>query len=244
MCVCVFQICHVDSPTPCWFSSLILYIYTVMTKNMILGMSVFGTYEYIAYHDWFTRPLVPPVRQREPHLMTQDHTPLLMAPIGAGLCSGVAQSIVMTGWEYVTTRNIYKHFGRRAIHHAIGYSSLFGSYECIRQSIQDRIVEPTMLKEYRIPGLRRDEPVAPLITSFLAGGVAGQVHHVVSYITTPWQTGHEWKQGGGGVASVGIRLPSWRSTMGAYLPTALAFVAFQYGGEMTERIMEEQKSHL
>ena len=29
--------------------------------------------------------------------------------------------------------------------------------------------------------------------------------------------------------------------MGAYLPTALAFVAFQYGGELTERMMEEEK---
>jgi hypothetical protein len=208
-------------------------------------MSVFGTYESIANHDGFTKeifwlPSILQQEQLEPMVtITVEEQTSLLAHIGAELCSGVAQSIVVTGWEYLTTRNIYKHFGRREVHHAIGYASLFGSYECIRRCIQGRVVEPIMLKEYVIPGLRRDEPVVPWMTSFFAGGVAGQVRHVVSHTTTPWQTGQEWKRGG--VRSVGIRLPSLRSTTGAYLPTALAFVAFQYGGELTERMMEEQK---
>ena len=66
--------------------------------------------------------------QGEPMVtITVEQQTSLLAHIGAGLCSGVAQSIVMTGWEYLNTRDIYKHFGPRAVHPTIGYASLFGS---------------------------------------------------------------------------------------------------------------------
>lgn len=99
-------------------------------------MSVIGAYESIANHDWFTKEILwlPPILQQEQQeqgepmvTITVEQQTSLLAHIGAGLCSGVAQSIVMTGWEYLNTRDIYKHFGPRAVHPTIGYASLFGS---------------------------------------------------------------------------------------------------------------------
>ena len=89
-----------------------------------------------------------------------------------------------------------------------------------------------------------DMTVIPMTTSFLAGGWAGQIHFIISHYTRHWQklslhpnktsenklrrTRRQWP-----------KPPKLRPTASAFLPTALCFVAFQYGGELTQKIIDE-----
>lgn len=230
---------------------------TDMMKNTILGMSVFGSYEYIAYH-WLankchgsitTSSSIPPQDDNDDYVLFNESIYIkaaerspVVAHFGAGVCSGLAQSTVMTVWEQ-PSRAKWPLVGRRAIHHAIGYASLFGSYEGFRRWIKSGIQTYLVTHEYQrdfIFTITKEDQywtqrqVVPLITSFLAGGFAGQVHHLVHHITWHWKKSSRPHR----------LLPPLRSTLGAFGPTALAFVAFQYGGELTERMIEEHSSRL
>ena len=66
------------------------------------------------------------------------------------------------------------------------------------------------------------------MASFVAGGVAGQAHFVMSHYLRQWKTSPR-------KSPVVFKPPKVRATMGAFLPTALSFLAFQYGGELAER---------
>lgn len=83
----------------------------------------------------------------------------------------------------------------------------------------------------------------PMATSFVAGGFAGQLHYIVSTYTRHWKlltlrsrdkTLQKQKH-----RRVWPKLPKLRPTAAAFIPTALCFVAFQYGGELTQRIIDE-----
>ena len=90
-----------------------------------------------------------------------------------------------------------------------------------------------------------DMTFVPMTTSFFAGGLAGQFHYIISHYTRHWQklslhpqtttskdklrqTRRQWP-----------KPPKLRPIAAAFLPTALCFVAFQYGGELTQKIIDE-----
>lgn len=229
-------------------------------------MSVFGSYEYIAYHllaDNLEEVLHDQASDdnndnvtihvtKSLYVTAAEQSPVV-AHFGAGVCSGLAQSLVMTGWEHWTKpkgrQQSWPYIGRRAVHHAVGYASLFGSYEWFRRHIHHGLHSYLLTEDHHrdmlimmddYPWMRREDglydvtPIA-LLTSFVAGGFAGQVQHVVSQATSQWQrTGMFVPRG----------MPFAQGTLGAFIPSALAFVAFQYGGELTERMMEDRKSQL
>jgi hypothetical protein len=195
-------------------------ILSELAKSTVLGITVFGTYEYIVHHYMKVNG-------------DTDARSTLLAHMGAGACAGLVQSSVLCTWELISKltshpsvpHNLRGSFlTRRAVHHATGYASLFGTFEAMRRLLM-----------YVSHPLEEKNPLSTsLVAAFLAGGIAGQVHHFVNYITSHWKLQlsmdlikHTRQY---------VLLPNLRANLSAFGPTALCFVAFHYGEELTERI--------
>lgn len=197
-------------------------ILSELAKSTVLGMTVFGTYEYLVHHYMKVNG-------------DTDARSTVLAHMGAGACAGLVQSSVLCAWELTSKltshpsapHNLRGTFlTRRAVHHATGYASLFGTFEAMRR-----------LLVYASHPLEEKNPHAlSLATAFLVGGIAGQVHHFVNYITSHWK----WQLSTDLIKHTRqyLLLPNRRANMSAFGPTALCFVAFHYGEELTERIRD------
>lgn len=139
---------------------------------------------------------------------------------------------------------------RRLIHHSLGYMTLFGTYECLRRQGRDHVQnilqsgEPWVAKhldwllEREIIGTRLsqdnqemyDLTSVSLLVSFGAGGFAGQAHYIVSHYLRQLRKATDHSRHI-------VRHPSPGTICAAFFPTALAFMAFQYGGEITQRML-------
>jgi hypothetical protein len=75
-------------------------------------------------------------------------------------------------------------------------------------------------------------------TTFLAGGVAGQVHHFVNYVTSHWELQLSSFDFLRKRAQQYSRLPNRRANIAAFGPTALCFVTFHFGEELTEQMRD------
>lgn len=146
---------------------------------------------------------------------------------------------------------------RRLYHHSLGYLSLFGTYEFMRRQGEEHVRELLQSGEpwvaERLDGLLKrdiihrkpatfkedsetyDLTAIPLLVSFGAGGFAGQAHFVVSHYLRQLRKSSE-------LTHHQIRHPRMAVICMAFVPTAFSFVAFQFGGELTERLLEEDTS--
>jgi hypothetical protein len=103
------------------------------------------------------------------------------------------------------------------IHHSIAHSVLFGCYESIKRGLLDESSDQREIPHFA--------------TVSLAGGLAGQIQHVVSHFTEQWlligveTTTTTPKPLVRFVASP----PTLRPILFAFLPSAISFVAFEYG---------------
>ena len=70
----------------------------------------------------------------------------------------------------------------------------------------------------------------PLLISFGAGGIAGQAHYMVSHYLRQWRQARDH-------VHHRLRHVTVGGTCVAFFPTAISFMAFQYGGELTERFL-------
>ena len=250
----------------------------------------------------------------------------LVVHFAAGATAGLMQSLVLDAWEvghYIWRTHHFHHsvdsasspkqqqakkfvslfrnintslIVRRALHHAVGYATLFGWYESIRRYLVQQTLDYLQHSEspfvpvwldilescrliHRNPnnGIY-DMTILPISVAFCAGGIAGQAHYVVSHLlkqqrqqlprqhssskhqhailveqatkksTTTAPTGttaakqQRHRPGSNNSFFKRVKPPSLRATMGAFLPTALSFVAFQYGGELTERWINDEVS--
>lgn len=197
------------------------------------------------------------------HASVRPDKPLtpLLAHFSAGALSGLAQSIVLDGWEIIVHRYygaLYtvpqRYLFRLAIHNAAGYASLFGCYELFRRCLTHFVYSyyesghksvPRTLDTMRRYGLISfqdncyDMSVVPLATAFFAGGFAGKVHHVVNHSSRYWKLMAKRRE-----ATMNRRLlprpPSFRATLSAFLPTGVCFLAFQYGTEFYDQLLDEK----
>jgi hypothetical protein len=187
----------------------------------------------------------------------------------------------------INTQLVY----RRAVHHSLGYATLFGCYEAIRRTLvvhsffrlaahdnkDDKIDSNSSnsnshdaLADNIIPwecssssssssfnignSSSTIEAAPPVVASFVAGGLAGQAHYCMSYYTRHWKWQHSHihsKQQHAAHATAPpppvsfpmavvtrkIPLPQSQAIRGAFIPTAITFVAFQYGGQVFAKIM-------
>lgn len=229
-------------------------------------MTVFGSYEYLVYyhlnkHESSSGDTVP---LSFSSAREQSTSTILLAHFGAGAVAGIMQSSVLTTWELVSKvsshnfnipHNLRTQFlMRRAVHHSIGYACLFGTYEATRRLFWHATYpfleqhDATLLDETNVNHTR--DIVVSLATAFFAGGFAGQVHQFVSYITSHWKLSLLMAQPTTSSTSNDFsikhharqytrQIPSFRSNLSAFVPTALCFVAFQYGEQVTSRLASE-----
>ena len=196
----------------------------------------------------------------------------LIAHFVAGSLAGLFQSLVMDTWEVVSywwthrrTESFVDHWKhgvnkrfiiRRLVHHSVGFATLFGTYESMRRWIIYQglnfspsdstyaVMESFILAAQDNGLLRRSESLVhetafvPVLSSFLAGGLAGQAHYVVSHYSSHWKL-HATKRK---THRMFPKPPTARAVLGGFLPTAVSFVAFQYGGELTARLLEDYES--
>jgi hypothetical protein len=198
----------------------------------MMGMVVFGTYEAtLKYLE----------RRKEYNI---GETPVIVHA-GSGMSAGVARSIFWMGWEKAVHKKkwIQEHpwfCVRTTIHHAIGYGALFGSYQGMRQSLVS--VDPlsiisdgatAVLKEMNDsseesvwnPSSVTDS--IPFAYTVVAGGIAGQVHHVLNHYTS------HWKQFRTKIPP----LPRFHPTISSFGTMALCFAAFEHGPNAVEGMM-------
>lgn len=226
----------------------------VLAKSYILGMTVFGTYEYLILHhkkdsDYAKNNL-------DSSFFSFRERSSILAHFWAGACAGLAQSSVMIAWElaskvqshHALPHNLRIQFVmRRAVHHSIGYASLFGTYEATRRLLLHsaypilKRLDATLMDMAHVNHTR---DVTLLVTSFVAGGIAGQVHQFVSYVTSHWKLQVLTEQSNGATslsnyAKTCSRLPTFKSNLSAFAPTGMCFVAFQYGSQVTARLVKQ-----
>ena len=185
-----------------------------------------------------------------------ETTPVIshyMAGAVAGSLQGIGGSVwdasalrltAYRGTNNVTppTPSLQQTLLRSTMQHAIAHSILFGSYESCKRLLLKVIFSDTDEGGFDRDSydndnalLQQQQPVASLLPHqrleffagvSVAGGLAGQFQHVASHILEQQQqqahkTGH--------VFSRWSALPSLRSTLWAFPPSAIAFLAFEYG---------------
>jgi hypothetical protein len=220
-------------------------------------VTVFGTYEYLVYH--FLN--VNDVPDHGSNFSFYSLATPVWIHATSGACAGVMQSVVLTCWELVAKvsshhlqlpHNLRTSFLlRRTVHHSVGYASLFGTYEATRRILLhavDSLYFDNRLEHSSVftntfsrntddsnKNINADytKEAVSLATAFIAGGTAGQVHQFVNFTTVQWKL--QILQTSRHISQI-IHLPPLRTNLSAFVPTALCFMAFQYGGDVTTRL--------
>jgi len=214
-------------------------------------MTVFGTYDFLVLHYMSINTDDSSSEDASSFSVSRERSTVL-AHFAAGACAGWMQSTVLTSWELATKmkahhmqlpHNIRTRFLiRRAVHHSIGYASLFGTYEATRRLLL-HAAYPFLQSHNATLSDNVNRNVVSLTAAFVAGGIAGQVHQFVSYITSHWKL--QALQSASSDFSVSRHakqysrlMPTLKANLSAFGPTALCFVAFQYGEDFTARLVE------
>lgn len=207
---------------------------TALVKNTLLGAAVFETYESTV------SALAPPqplksIQQCGGHddesavvVDALEHDAYARASLSthyfAGACGGSVHAIASTFWESLWNPSLVKTLPAMTIHHGIAHSVLFGSYETTKRALV------TTEEHY---SHNRHEQVAYFASVTLAGGIAGSIQQVVSTYTEQWLrigiveeipqpfTRH--------MVKFHASPPTLRSVAFAFPPSAISFVAFEYG---------------
>lgn len=154
----------------------------------------------------------------EPDEYTRASLPMhFFAGSVAGSVHGMA-SIFVEGNP--TLQSTLRYITWNTLHHTMAHGMLFGSYETFKRAIL-RVTED----EERMIGSSRTYHV---LTFSLAGGLAGLVQHLVTH----------YVEGGLGLANETLQIdwrpalrrpPAVRPLVLAFPPSAIGFVAFEYG---------------
>jgi len=233
-----------------------------MVRNTILGMCAFGIYEYIAIHrtNNTENTVIHSTLSRMKmdaslHRLAAESSSVLVHA-GAGACAGFAESLVLIAWKNLVetqtpTQKAHNHKNapRAILKQSLGYAALFGSYEYCRRLLEFSFYGTLQKQEHHILQALETYPaiantlrtqngefdVTPLrgAFAFCAGGLAGQVYHVVVQLVQRDVSQHFRRA---------IR-ETWK-TKPSFWPTGVCFLALEYGGAVTERVFEDQRSRL
>ena len=106
------------------------------------------------------------------------------------------------------------------LHHSLAHSVLFGSYQGTKIFLMQHMSDP----------LSGSNDVAQIASISIAGGVAGQFQHAISHLSEQWLGLTDEVSSSSILGRVRLAtLPSWRSTLLAFPPSAIGFLAFEYG---------------
>ena len=215
-----------------------------LVKNTILGASVFETYCYtVAY---LAPPPPVPTRRDDPNSTTTANNnnvslnvddEYARASLGvhtvAGACGGAVHGLVGTLWETVAGEraSFVNGLPPMILHHASAHAALFGSYELLKRQFLEW------------SGLDSQSQHGPayLASVSVAGGIAGQVQHIMSHYSEQWLRLDDVVATAESAAtttaatestttvSLKIRPPAVRSVLMAFPASAIGFIAFEYG---------------
>ena len=189
----------------------------VTIQGVVMGIVVFGTYDGLLQL-WERRQNRNSDGENE--LVSSGEASVLVHT-GAGAAAGLTRSLVWVGWERWVHNMPHSSLFclRTAIHRTVGFGSLFGSYQATRHFLSRNLLARSDTSE----GL--DDSI---LETALAGGFAGQVHHVVQHYTFHWRQFHP-------------KLPPpprWKPVVNSFGPMALCFLALEYGGGGAEDFLE------
>lgn len=214
-----------------------------LVKNTLLGAAVFETYEYMVTY------LAPPEQSCQQMNNKNDHNDLVVDDVYAraslqshflaGACGGFVHAIPSTFWEpqqvvMSSSRALSQcyYLSAMIIHHSIAHSLLFGCYESIKREF--------VLRDKQQQQQFRHDEIPYFASVSTAGGLAGQIQHVISHYTEQWLllVGAENTTNAAPSSRLVIQLlprvvsaspPTLRPTLFAFFPSAISFVAFEYG---------------
>ena len=108
------------------------------------------------------------------------------------------------------------------LHHSLAHLVLFGSYQGTKRFLMQHVSDPLSSNDG-----------AHIASISIAGGMAGQFQHVVSHLSEQWLGLADEISSSSILGRMRLAtLPSWRSTWLAFPPSAIGFLAFEYGKEM------------
>ena len=219
-----------------------------LLKNTLLGMAVFESYGYVIGTlapqkddeyldvDENAQLLIDDVGddndssqifiQDEPDEYARAH---LSAHFGAGCIAGSVHGVsssFMDGSHFFKHRTYWlRYLALNTIHHTFAHSLLFGSYECIKRPLISMIRSLDQSTQYF--------DATYLISFGLAGGIAGQLQHIASHATEQVfglaNTTPTLK-----ISSSRLSLPAFRPILSSFPPSAIGFVAFEYGKKLID----------
>ena len=138
----------------------------------------------------------------------------------------------MGGANIEVSRKIWiQQAAYHTLHHTIAHSVLFGSYEFLKRSILHELHHGD---DFETNGSKPTFLGGSYLAGFaLAGGFAGQLQHLVSHCT-------ESMTFESGITSTKLahrlvtpRAPAVRPLLMAFPPSAIGFIAFEYGKNLT-----------
>ena len=127
------------------------------------------------------------------------------------------------------------HFSISSIlHHSLAHSTLFGSYQLTKRLLSSQMHDYNLGENDSNSLGNVNNDTIRGATIAVAGGVAGQVQHVISHCSEHWLLNNTST-----ITSSSTSLlrfvasssswPTWRSTVMAFPPSAIGFLAFEYG---------------
>ena len=218
----------------------------VLCESVLFGIAVFGTYDFIV-HRWKTDQ-----DEEDNPVQTGILKRSITVDMVAGGAAGFVQSLFWLSWETIVYQSVLVRQRtpfciRMTLQNMVGYATLFGTYQAIRQGLFFYTIESS-LPYHRIHYGdsanvcdTMEHSLPHVGVTFVAGGLAGQIHHVGNHYMGHWisttlhsptfSTRNRWPKS----------LPRLRPTLAAFWPFALCFTAFEhgsYGCEMMFRLVE------
>jgi hypothetical protein len=204
-----------------------------LVKNTLLGFAVFESYGYVIRKvapsefdpDTTTLAVQREVMDEESGRVVLDEPDeyaraLLPLHFGAGSLSGSIHGLASSLLDGSGSHTSLARFTLfNTIHHSLAHSLLFGGYESIKRLLVTQLHEIDRATQYY---------GGAYLTAFgIAGGLAGQLQHLASHYTEHWL----------GLDNASLRLqhrvpppiPAMRPLFYAFPPSAIGFIAFEYG---------------
>jgi hypothetical protein len=188
----------------------LLYYFAALVKNLVLGAAVFETYCCTVEH------LAPPGQDGDEYARAS-----VPAHVVSGALGGSVHGVVGTVWEAAAGERTLHHIslGKMTLHHSAAHATLFGSYEGLKRLF---VATNSSSSDSQHQG------PAYLGSVSVAGGMAGQLQYIMSHYTKQWLR-LEADVGEATVVTSMRRPPVLRNILMAFPPSAIGFIAFEYG---------------
>lgn len=135
---------------------------------------------------------------------------------------------------------------RLTFHHAVAHATLFSTYEGTKRFLLGGVGRKNFIVGKDILDQKEENEnentLQYVLTIGLAGGIAGQMQHIVSHYTEAWlqvsENDSPWTHSGQKLRDILFSYdwklwrkngPSLRSTLMAFPPSAIGFIAFEFG---------------